>query len=100
MHGRRSSLELIYGNSTRSFKSMSDLCKTWGERFAKRDEPLRVHLIGVAGSGMSGLASLLLGLGHRVSGSDRVTSRETERLERVGLAFSSPHSAEAVAGTD
>lgn len=79
---------------------MSDLCKTWGERFAKRDEPVRVHLIGVAGSGMSGLASLLLGLGHRVSGSDKVTSRETERLEKAGLQFSSPHSAEAVVGTD
>ncbi|MCB1204062.1 MAG: UDP-N-acetylmuramate--L-alanine ligase [Verrucomicrobiae bacterium] len=79
---------------------MSDLCKTWGERFAKREEPLRVHLIGVAGSGMSGLASLLLGLGHRVSGSDKVTSRETERLEKAGLYFSSPHSAEAVVGTD
>lgn len=79
---------------------MSDLCRHWGERFARRDEPLRVHLIGVAGSGMSGLASLLLGMGHRVSGSDRVTSRETERLERVGLQFSSPHSAEAVAGTE
>ncbi len=79
---------------------MSDLCRIWGERFAKRDEPLRIHLIGVAGSGMSGLASLLLGLGHRVSGSDRVTSGETERLEKAGLRFSSPHSAEAVAGND
>lgn len=79
---------------------MSDLCKLWGERFAQRDEPLRVHLIGVAGSGMSGLASLLLGLGHHVSGSDKVTSRETERLEKAGLRFSSPHSAEAVVGTD
>lgn len=79
---------------------MSDLCKEWGVRIAKRDEPLRVHLIGVAGSGMSGLASLLLGLGHRVSGSDKVTSRETERLEKAGLQFSSPHSAEAVVGAD
>lgn len=79
---------------------MSDLCKEWGLRIAKRDVPLRVHLIGVAGSGMSGLASLLLGLGHRVSGSDKVTSRETERLEKAGLRFSSPHSAEAVAGAD
>jgi len=79
---------------------MSDLCKEWGVRIGKRDEPLRVHLIGVAGSGMSGLASLLLGLGHRVSGSDKVTSRETERLEKAGLQFSSPHSAAAVIGAD
>ncbi len=33
---------------------------------------MRVHLIGVAGSGMSGLALLLLELGHTVSGSDKV----------------------------
>ncbi len=45
---------------------------------------------------MSGLASLLLGLGHRVSGSDRVTSKETERLERAGLDFHCPHSADAI----
>lgn len=80
--------------------SMSDLCNVWGGKFADSENPVRVHLIGVAGSGMSGLASLLLGLGHRVSGSDRVTSGETERLEKAGLQFSSPHSAEAVMGTD
>ncbi|NLT70032.1 MAG: UDP-N-acetylmuramate--L-alanine ligase [Verrucomicrobiaceae bacterium] len=79
---------------------MSDLCQQWGTRFARRENRLRVHLIGVAGSGMSGLGSLLLGLGHRVSGSDRVTSRETERLEKAGLVFSSPHCAEAVADAD
>lgn len=49
---------------------------------------------------MSGLAALLLGLGHRVSGSDKVVSGETERLEREGLVFSSPHSAEAVRDAD
>jgi UDP-N-acetylmuramate--alanine ligase len=65
-----------------------------------KEKPLRIHLIGVAGSGMSGLALLLMGMGHRVSGSDRVTSRETERLQSNGLAFSSPHSGEAVVGAD
>jgi len=79
---------------------MSELCEKWGERIADRDRPLRVHLIGVAGSGMSGLAWLLLGLSHRVSGSDRVTSGEVERLEKAGLDFSSPHSAEAVADAE
>lgn len=72
----------------------------WSRRLTQKDQPLRVHLIGVAGSGMSGLALLLLGMGHRVSGSDRVTSTETERLQGVGLQFSSPHSAEAVDGVD
>ncbi len=73
----------------------------WSEKLCgKSRSALRVHLIGVAGSGMSGLASLLLGLGHKVSGSDRVTTLETERLERLGLSFSSPHSADAVQGVD
>lgn len=58
--------------------------------------PARIHLIGVAGSGMSGIASLLLALGHRVSGSDKVDTVEVERLERKGLKFTIPHSAENV----
>lgn len=53
--------------------------------------PMTIDLIGVAGSGMSGLALLLLGLGHRVRGSDKVTTLETERLEKLGLKFFSPH---------
>jgi UDP-N-acetylmuramate--alanine ligase len=53
--------------------------------------PMKIDLIGVAGSGMSGLASLLIGLGHRVSGSDKVTTLETERLQKIGLQFFSPH---------
>src|SRR5216117_350432 len=51
----------------------------------------RIHLVGVAGSGMSGLAGLLIELGHAVSGSDKVTSTETERLQRLGLRFHEQH---------
>ncbi len=65
-------------------------------KLTQSDQPMRVHLIGVAGSGMSGLASLLLGMGHKVSGCDRVTSGETERLQNKGLMFSCPHRAEDV----
>jgi len=61
---------------------------------------LRIHLIGVAGSGMSGLASLLMGMGHEVSGSDRVTTIETERLEGLGLRFFCPQCPEEVEGAD
>ncbi|MEM7146520.1 MAG: UDP-N-acetylmuramate--L-alanine ligase, partial [Verrucomicrobiota bacterium] len=60
------------------------------------ERSFRVHLIGVAGSGMSGIASLFMGLGHRVSGSDRSTTVETTRMQRVGLDFTCPHTAEAV----
>ena len=61
---------------------------------------LRIHLIGVAGSGMSGLASLLMGMGHRVSGCDRVTTIETERLETVGLRFRCPQTADTIDGAE
>ncbi|MEO7097785.1 MAG: UDP-N-acetylmuramate--L-alanine ligase [Luteolibacter sp.] len=70
------------------------------KRLTDRSKPLQIHLIGVAGSGMSGLALLLLGMGHKVSGSDKVTTAETERMQGVGLVFSSPHTAAAVKKAD
>src|SRR5947207_9849517 len=51
----------------------------------------RIHLVGVAGSGMSGLAGLLIELGHAVSGSDKATTTETDRLQRLGLRFCAQH---------
>lgn len=70
------------------------------KRLTDRDNPVKVHLIGVAGSGMSGLALLLLGMGHHVSGSDMVTSGETQRMQGLGLNFSSPHRADEVHAAD
>ena len=66
--------------------------------FAIADRSQRLHLIGVAGSGMSGIAALLLELGYKVSGSDKATTSETERLQGLGLEFFCPHTAESVAG--
>jgi len=60
----------------------------------------RVHLIGVAGSGMSGIAALLLALGHRVSGSDKTDTVEVERLRRKGLVFQTPHGTDLVSDAD
>jgi UDP-N-acetylmuramate--alanine ligase len=62
--------------------------------------PRKINLIGVAGSGMSGIAGLLLELGHRVSGSDRVSTVETRRLESLGLTFHLPQTPETVHGAD
>ena len=60
----------------------------------------RVHLIGVAGSGMSGLAGLLLELGHQVTGSDKVGTQETDRLQRLGLEFHLQHRADDARGAE
>lgn len=61
---------------------------------------LRLHLLGVAGSGMSGIAQLLLEMGHRVSGSDRATTTETERLQAEGLEFFQRHRDVDLTGVD
>jgi UDP-N-acetylmuramate--alanine ligase len=60
----------------------------------------RIHLIGVAGSGMSGLAALLLELGHEVGGSDKASTQETARLQRLGLRFCGQHRAEDAAAAE
>ncbi len=44
----------------------------------------RIHFIGIGGSGMSGIARILLELGYNVSGSDIVQSETTERLKQLG----------------
>jgi UDP-N-acetylmuramate--L-alanine ligase/UDP-N-acetylenolpyruvoylglucosamine reductase len=60
----------------------------------------RVHLVGVAGSGMSGIAALLLELGHEVSGSDKIRSLETDRLQLLGLRFRREHRADDARAAD
>lgn len=49
---------------------------------------------------MSGIAALLLELGHDVRGSDKSRTLETERLAQLGLRFSSPHRVEDAAGAE
>jgi UDP-N-acetylmuramate--alanine ligase len=63
------------------------------QRFLTRERH-RIHLVGVAGSGMSGIAALLIELGHTVNGSDKVSTMETDRLQRLGLRFYQGHRAE------
>jgi UDP-N-acetylmuramate--alanine ligase len=60
----------------------------------------RIHLVGVAGSGMSGIAALLIELGHTVSGSDKVSTMETDRLQRLGLRFRDQHRSEDASTAD
>jgi UDP-N-acetylmuramate--alanine ligase len=63
-------------------------------------EQHRIHLVGVAGSGMSGIAALLIELGHTVSGSDKVSTTETDRLQRLGLRFHEQHRPEHASPAD
>ncbi|MGH2813824.1 MAG: Mur ligase domain-containing protein, partial [Actinomycetota bacterium] len=50
-----------------------------------------MHLIGVGGAGMSGLARLLLAAGHRVTGSDRSESATLEALRALGARVWAGH---------
>ena len=47
----------------------------------------RIHLVGIGGIGMSGIAEVLLTLGYSVSGSDRKPSPITERLQNWARRF-------------
>lgn len=62
----------------------------------KHSLPDRIHFIGMGGAGMSGLATVCLALGHRVSGSDLNQSVVTSRLESLGATCYTGHSAENV----
>lgn len=58
----------------------------------------RVHIVGVGGAGMSGLARLLVGMGATVSGSDAADSPILDELRRVGVMVEVGHAAEHAAG--
>ena len=58
----------------------------------------RIHLVGIGGSGMSGIAEVLLSTGYAVSGSDLKSSPVTERLRKLGAVIHEGHQAENVHG--
>ncbi|MDA3934517.1 MAG: UDP-N-acetylmuramate--L-alanine ligase [Gammaproteobacteria bacterium] len=59
-----------------------------------------VHLVGIGGSGMSGIAEVLLNLGFAVSGSDLRDSKVTRRLRELGAQIQIGHRAENLVAAD
>ncbi len=55
--------------------------------------PQAVHIVGVGGSGMSAIATVLAAMGHQVSGSDLKTSKAFERLRGLGIDVMVGHDA-------
>src|SRR6201987_2446101 len=91
----------------RLMNPVSEVCRAPADRVLAIDLPRfltqehhRIHLVGVAGSGMSGLAALLIELGHTVSGSDKASTMETDRLQRLGLHFYEQHCPEHAGPAD
>jgi UDP-N-acetylmuramate--alanine ligase len=58
----------------------------------------RIHMVGIGGIGMSGIAEVLLTLGYSVSGSDTKPSPITERLQNLGAKIYEGHRASNVEG--
>jgi UDP-N-acetylmuramate--alanine ligase len=60
----------------------------------------RIHLVGIGGSGMSGIAEVLLNLGYEVTGSDPKANEAVARLRDIGARITTTHDAANVVGAD
>ena len=59
-----------------------------------------IHFVGIGGSGMSGIAEVLLNLGYKISGSDLYDSPVTRRLRKLGATVHIGHAESNVASAD
>lgn len=59
-----------------------------------------LHFVGIGGTGMCGIAEVLLNLGYTVSGSDLAQSPVTDRLAELGATVYQGHAAENITGAD
>jgi UDP-N-acetylmuramate--alanine ligase len=59
-----------------------------------------IHMVGIGGIGMSGMAEILIHRGYKVSGSDGALSDTTRRLEELGAAIFEGHTASNIEGAD
>ena len=60
----------------------------------------QLHFVGIGGSGMSGIAEVLLNLGYVVTGSDVAENAATRRLSALGVTIFREHAAENVGRAD
>jgi UDP-N-acetylmuramate--alanine ligase len=60
----------------------------------------RIHFIGIGGSGMSGIAEVLVNLGYQISGSDLAANAATKRLEGLKVRIAYGHAAGNIEGAD
>lgn len=59
-----------------------------------------VHFVGIGGSGMSGIARILLGMGHKVTGSDLRDTSNVAALRELGAEIRIGHAAEHLGNPD
>ena len=58
------------------------------------------HFVGIGGSGMNGIAELILNLGYKVSGSDIAENDSVKRLKKLGAKIFIGHAAKNIEGAD
>ncbi|MBI3284050.1 MAG: UDP-N-acetylmuramate--L-alanine ligase [Burkholderiales bacterium] len=59
-----------------------------------------IHFVGIGGSGMSGIAEVLLNLGYTISGSDLASNAASQRLAGLGAKVAVGHAAENIEDAD
>ncbi|HXZ83140.1 MAG TPA: UDP-N-acetylmuramate--L-alanine ligase [Acidimicrobiales bacterium] len=62
--------------------------------------PRRVHIVGLGGAGMSAIATVLVAMGHEVSGSDLKDNVSLQRLRALGVTVAIGHDAANVASAE
>ncbi|HEC07596.1 MAG TPA: UDP-N-acetylmuramate--L-alanine ligase, partial [Thiolapillus brandeum] len=60
----------------------------------------RLHFVGIGGSGMNGIAQVMLNLGYEISGSDLAENAATRRLQEQGAVIYKGHAEAQVQGVD
>ncbi|MBC6962221.1 MAG: UDP-N-acetylmuramate--L-alanine ligase, partial [Nitrosomonas sp.] len=59
-----------------------------------------IHFVGIGGSGMGGIAEVLINLGFQISGSDMHSNSTTRRLQCLGAVIHHTHAAENIQSAD
>jgi len=95
---------LIIGIASTASASITSASITSAEKIVNRSSELdlsssrRIHVVGVGGTGMSAVATVLAEMGHQVSGSDVRESEVIERLRQIGIAINIGHQRDVVSG--
>lgn len=60
----------------------------------------RIHLVGIGGAGMGGIAEVLLNLGYTVTGSDPAKNTMVDHLKKCGITISNTHDPKNIENAD
>ncbi|MCH9770517.1 MAG: UDP-N-acetylmuramate--L-alanine ligase, partial [Gammaproteobacteria bacterium] len=93
------STELVIAACRACCEGSADQAST-GQSILSSSAIKKIHLLGIGGIGVSGLAEILLMKGYQVSGTDMQSSLITQRLEKLGATIYHVHDAKHVANID